>query len=125
MRTMLPGGASLPANPTVKDIEGLVPAALGKPKRRPERLNPYVNEGRWVTTCLNCNGGIAVAPDIEWCACRDCGSMYKIVKPDRAEVRAAERVLSHREPGNRNWHPGKEKIRDLKSENAKQGVRFV
>lgn len=82
--------------------------------------NAYVNHGRWVIDCPNCNGGIRA--DADEVVCRDCGHSYKVRFPGDREQ--AQRILSHRPVENQNWLPDTETLADLKAENAVRGISF-
>jgi len=82
-------------------------------------LPAYVNHGRWVANCPNCNGGIFGPPahgsHDQTGACLDCGWVYTLDYPVQAQ--AIERLLLLRpKPDNRNWLPG-ETVADLAREN--------
>jgi DNA-directed RNA polymerase subunit M/transcription elongation factor TFIIS len=80
----------------------------------------YINHGRWVIDCPNCNGGVLA--NAEEVTCRDCGHTYKVKFPEDKEQ--AEQVMSHRSVVNQNWHPDTETLADLKAENALRGLKF-
>lgn len=78
----------------------------------------YVNWGRWVADCPECNSGIDCSPDLPRGACLDCGAVYKIDFPSKKERDQAGELLSARPERNRNWdrHKGEE-LKRLKTEN--------
>lgn len=95
-------------------------------KENAGEVEAYVNGGRWVANCPNCNGGIACDPDISEGCCTDCGFVYTVAFPHPNTVRGAETVLLKREDlQNMNWLPHKEEISDLKAENASRGFDFT
>lgn len=82
----------------------------------------YVNEGRWVGDCPNCNGGIAGPPAV-WRephgVCLGCGYRYKVRYPkDRVQIEA---VLERRPMVHRNANVG-ESVGQLERENVLMGV---
>lgn len=85
-----------------------------------------VEHGRWVAGCPACNGGIACAPDMDDAACLSCGRVFQVVFPKPADIAKADQVLEHRPSReNRNWHPGRESVDDLKVENLERGVTIA
>lgn len=83
-------------------------------------VDAYINHGRWVIDCPNCNGGIlAVANEVQ---CKECGRTYKAKFPSDREQ--AEHVLAQRPVANQNWLPDSETVSDLKAENALRGIGF-
>ena len=86
----------------------------------------YVNHGRWVADCPECNAGIAVWPDHPLTACGECGAVLTLEVPDADTRAAAEIVLSKRSVESvRNWRPDGETVEDLQAENALRGVDFT
>lgn len=87
----------------------------------------YVSDGRWVTNCPACNGGIGVWVGMSDGCCYDCGRVWQIVFPSASEIGRAETVLSKRpDSGTQNWRPDLgETIADLKAENAVRGFDFT
>lgn len=90
-------------------------------------LPAYVNLGRWVADCPECNGGIAVetvtvqGPNVGEGCCLDCGHRYTIAVPNGYE--AAEKVLGQRPAANRNWRPDRGETTDeLEYENRIKGL---
>ncbi len=83
-------------------------------------MQAYVNHGRWVADCTNCNGGILATAD--HVICPDCAFEFDLVfSNDREE---GERVLSYRSLVNQNWRPDTETVEDLKAENVLNGLPF-
>jgi DNA-directed RNA polymerase subunit M/transcription elongation factor TFIIS len=90
----------------------------------------YINHGRWVIDCPNCNGGIRADRDDNGnpvstggeVICGNCKHKYKVKFPGDKEQ--AEAVMHHRPVENQNWHPDNESLSDLKSENALRGLKF-
>lgn len=85
----------------------------------------YVNEGRWVADCPECNAGIGVHVDAPVVVCLDCGGVSDVVVPDARARAEADRVLGRRPVVNQGWRPDREDLTDLKAENAVRGVTFV
>lgn len=86
-------------------------------------VTAYVNQGRWVADCPECNGGIACWPEHDHGACLDCGRVYKVTFPTAASIAKAEKALSRRPPANRNWRPDKdEQAGVLVEQNARRGL---
>lgn len=99
---------------------GLADMTVGTP------VVAYINEGRWVADCPECNGGIAVWPGMPDACCYDSGHVWTVTFPAVAEIGQAEALLEHRaEPRTRNWIPAAETIDDLKAENVLRGVPIV
>lgn len=105
-----------------------------QPWRHGSPVAGYVNEGRWVASCLECNGGMACWPEMSETQCLDCGARYTVEFPAPEELEQAAAVLRERPMRNRNWFPSRvtvggveqqrESVKDLKAENARHGVRF-
>lgn len=97
-----------------------------KPQSAPpgQRPKAYVNQGRWVADCPNCNGGIAVSMTDATGACFDCGSIYVINKPNANQIARAEFLLSVRLlDRNRNWDRHRdEDLDDLAAQNIANGL---
>lgn len=76
---------------------------------------PYVNHGRWVADCPNCNGGMACWVEAGECCCLDCGTIYVNIEwPSKQTLKAAEDALAHMPvPEMRNWVPREEHVRAL------------
>lgn len=83
----------------------------------------YVNHGRWVANCPNCNGGIPCFKGEKLGVCPDCRNGYEIQRPDKDEVKEVERLLSKRSTVNRNWFPH-ETVEQLKADNLRYGVKI-
>lgn len=88
------------------------------------QLQPYVNHGRWVADCPNCNAGIFAPPGRGTVTCGNplCGREYPVTHPPEKMVAAATLVLSARPEANQNWFPSRETVVDLKGENVARGV---
>ena len=96
-------------------------------KREPTdggEVSAYINEGRWVADCPNCNGGMLTSPVVAVCFCHDCGTIYEAMHPDPESVSGAEKVLANRPVRNRNWYPDREDVADLQAENATRAIPF-
>jgi predicted RNA-binding Zn-ribbon protein involved in translation (DUF1610 family) len=83
-------------------------------------MQAYINHGRWVADCTNCNGGIKANAD--HVTCPDCAFEFDLVFSSARDE--AERILAYRPLANQNWHPDVECIEDLKAENALRGLPF-
>lgn len=82
----------------------------------------YVNYGRWVADCPECNGGIACWDQNPAGCCLDCGHIFTVEFP--ADADAATRVLAKRtRPANRNWRPDQQDVDALRRENTLMGGR--
>lgn len=79
----------------------------------------YLNHGRWVCDCPECNSAEVVDPASTDFVCREqfggCGYRAKIQFP--ADLGAISDVTGVRPQVNRNWRPG-ETLVDLRLENA-------
>lgn len=79
-------------------------------------LDAYINQGRWVADCPNCNGGIAVIVEDPQGCCLDCGHHYRCSMPN--DVDEVVQALAERPEQARNFDPGRgETIAGLKGEN--------
>ena len=109
--------------------EGIAP--LNPPADRvvsDEALPVYVNHGRWVVDCPNCNSAqLASRSDRRfWCVdCRNVwvqGKWVMVTWPSAADEAAIESVLDRRPHArNANWRPG-ESVADLIAENTAHGL---
>lgn len=102
----------------------------GAPERDDERsleqtnevVAAYINHGRWVADCPNCNGGIAAWAENDACCCLDCGRVYHAVFPSTRKRDKVEAILLERPSGAyMNWNPDRESIADLKAESILRG----
>lgn len=75
----------------------------------------YVNHGRWVADCPNCNAGIAVWPENPRALCLGCGFLYRIAFPD--DTQAVEEALAPRRVEHRHWTPAGKTPDELHAEN--------
>lgn len=90
-----------------------------------QSLVAYVNLGRWVADCPECNNGIMVHPDRHgWCC--NCGNSTvgglsrRVRWP--ADIFRIEAVLEMRPaPANRNWYPH-ETVNELVHESIANGA---
>lgn len=93
-------------------------------------INAYVNWGRWVADCLNCNGAALVKPGVEM-VCgglienladpmspTPCQATFQVLFP--SNVKDIERLLAPRPPANQNWK--NEDLADLLGENIAAGL---
>lgn len=94
---------------------GLTPYAAGT-------VTPYVSEGRWVSTCTDCNSGMALTPGLDRMTCIECGAYYVVEWPDESDVKEIEQTLLKRKWRNRNMQPG-ETIAQLKAQNKAAGIK--
>lgn len=94
-------------------------------RTRPGTVAAYVNDGRWVADCPECNGGIACDPDYDRGCCLDCGTITKIRFPAQDDIDAAVWALGVRPPDGRNWncHRG-ETVADLRGELIRRGIKI-
>lgn len=87
------------------------------PEFTTEEIMGYINHGRWVANCPNCNNGIECAPVFPFGLCLGCGNAYTVVFPTEAKRTRAEAALVVRPHENRNWFPDREEPADLELEN--------
>ena len=86
-------------------------------------LAAYVNWGRWVVNCPNCNSAELAAPGAAAFHCRECGYADGVLWP--ADLAAIEAALSKRpDARNRNWCPG-ETVEQLSLENVVHGLEEI
>jgi hypothetical protein len=86
-----------------------------KPRVRTATLAAYVNDGRWVADCPECNAGISVWPG--WKPrCFGCGAVYAGAEFP-AESEAIESVLVLRRHENQNWKLA-QPVAELEKENV-------
>jgi hypothetical protein len=72
---------------------------------RDERtVTAYVNRGRWVADCPNCNGGCIADPSLPSTGCVDCGYLYPVEFPGQDDQDAAADALASRKRIDQNWH---------------------
>lgn len=83
-------------------------------------ISAYINHGRIVANCPNCNSAEIVPPGAVF-ACRSpgCGHIDALDFP--ADLATIEATLSRRPMVNRNWYPW-ETAADLAIENAAKGI---
>ena len=80
----------------------------------------FVNHGRWIVPCPNCNSADLLVLGTIRFTCRECHQTHDIVSPmDMEEINAALRLRLKVE--NRNWMPG-ETVKTLRLENILHGV---
>jgi hypothetical protein len=82
---------------------------------RSTTLRAFINEGRWIAKCPECNGGVLIHPDWPEAGCPDCGTWFTSINVPAARVEI-EAVLAVRRPINQNWLPG-ETVEQLRFEN--------
>lgn len=90
-----------------------------------EAVEVYINEGRWIAGCPDCNGAQLAAREDKRFMCNECaniavGGLWRPVVWPQA-VAAIEEVLEVREDTNANWLPG-ETVADLLAENVEHGL---
>lgn len=78
----------------------------------------YVNDGRWVVDCTECNSGIAASPGQSPLVCIECGARFVVSYPGQALRRGIESTLLKRHWKNRHWRPG-ETLAQLAAENER------
>lgn len=89
---------------------------------RATELTCYVNHGRWVADCPNCNAGIAAWPKNPLLYCAECATVYSSKFPAAQTIARATDALAARSPHNRNWYPQRELTTDLEKENRDLGL---
>lgn len=101
-RDLTQGAAS---TPELLRIEWDVRAARrGKVLLLDERtVLAYVNEGRWVADCPNCNAGMMTWPENPQGCCLGCFHVYTVEHPPADVIGEALPVLLERPEINRNW----------------------
>lgn len=81
-------------------------------------VHAYINHGRWVADCPNCNGAELVASGMPM-VCGSCGAEHAVTFPrNRPKL---EEVLTVREMRLQNWLPGQTPS-DLLAENIEHGL---
>jgi hypothetical protein len=90
-------------------------------RRSPKIVVAYISGGRWIADCPRCNGGIAAWRENPRGACLDCGTIYRVKFPSKAESERAIAVLAERpDPTTRSWHVHeRETVDDLVAENER------
>lgn len=85
----------------------------------PKIVVAYISGGKWIADCPRCNGGIAAWSDNPKGCCLDCGTIYRVKFPPKAETERAISVLAERpDPLTRSWHVQRqETVDDLAAEN--------
>ncbi len=84
----------------------------------------YVNHGRWLFDCPECQASDYVWPGHTHALCTGCGTRYKLKSPSEAEIRKVEKLLDARGAReNQNWnaHWG-ESVKQLAAENSAMAV---
>lgn len=81
----------------------------------------YVNEGRWVADCMECNGGIAAGPEFPEGCCLSCGTIFYLQHPPAGELENLDSVMAVRPPHFRHFKPWLETVDDLARENTERG----
>lgn len=84
-------------------------------------VRAYISGGKWIADCPNCNGGVAAWRGNPRGACLDCGSIYRVNFPTRAEEKQAVELLAARpDPLTRSWHRHTgETVDELAAENER------
>lgn len=94
-------------------------AKRGVKTRKGTEVDAYINHGRWVADCPNCNGAELVAPGVTM-ICGSCGAEH-IVKLPRNRKKIEEVLEVRGEKRLMNWSPG-ETPADLVAENIDHGI---
>ncbi len=85
----------------------------------------YVNHGRWVVDCPDCNGAQLACRTDRRFMCDECGNITigGLWRPVDwpADIAAIEAVLQVRPLANQNWAPG-ETVQDLAADNNLRGI---
>lgn len=88
-------------------------------------IKAYVNQGRWVVDCPDCNNAQLACKTDPRFLCNECGNVVvgNLWRPVTwpPNVAGIETVLEVRPIANQNWTPG-ETIQDLVAENTLMGV---
>lgn len=99
-------------------------AQLGAETHPTATTPAYVNHGRWVVDCPDCNNAQLACRTDHRFLCNECGNIVVgglwrvVVWPTKAD--AIEQTLSSRPLANQNWNPG-QTITDLKAEQVIHG----
>ena len=96
------------------------PLRLEQPIADKRTVVPYINHGRWVADCPECNGGIACWDENPRGCCLSCGHVYKVKWQPPDERAAACRALGERADRRHwNWEPHRgETVERLHTENV-------
>ena len=86
------------------------------------KVAAYVNHGRLIADCPDCNSGIALHPTVDRAGCVDCGAIWPVVFP--AELEAIAAVLEVRPMAHRHWTPS-ETVADLQAENVEHAGELI
>lgn len=78
-------------------------------------VKAYINHGRWVTDCPQCNSAELTPPGMPRMICRECGFSERLQFPKNLDE--IQTILQQRPLLNQNWKSG-ETIADLRIENA-------
>lgn len=98
---------------------GLQRSVFRQLRRRRERPEAFVSDGRWVIDC-ECGNGPSASPEWGLAICFECGSEYEPTFPrerEQIETALVERPMRR----TRNWRPG-ETAPSLVRENAEHGI---
>jgi hypothetical protein len=99
--------------------------SIGRADESQGKVPAYVNHGRWVADCPDCNGAELVTPN-EPMMCDACfnegnGGAYRAVVFPRSQREIEAQLAIRPEPEHRNWAPG-ETVAQLRAENAEHGI---
>jgi hypothetical protein len=113
----LPAAASVPA----QFWQGAMPPSFGAQTSPEPPLKVYLNYGRWIAECPDCNGAQLACHEDPRFMCNECanvaaGGLWRTIEWP-ADRSAIEEILSWRPRLNQNWTPG-ESVADLEAENA-------
>lgn len=111
---------------TERLVSGLHAVPAGPPALEGDPVvQAYVNHGRWIAECPACHAALVPPlrhPTFVCPVCRSAavgGRAVELRWP--AELEAGELALLVRPMPNRNWHPWRETVADLDSENMAHG----
>ena len=80
----------------------------------------YVNHGRWVADCPECNGAEIIAQG-QTMLCGSCGAEHQVDFPDKPTREGIVAALTVRKPSNQNWYPH-EQVTELVAQNIDHGI---
>jgi hypothetical protein len=84
-------------------------------------INAYINHGRWVVNCPECNGAGLASRTIKVSCCFDCGAVFTQVVFPRLAPTIEQTLLKRPDIASRNWTT--ESIMELVQENKNHGVK--
>ncbi len=88
------------------------------------RVPAFVNDGRLIIRCPNCDGGVAVSMAWQSALCRGCGAEFTgqtLTLPSADQFADLADVLAVRPERRRHWLPT-ERVTDLERENTQHGL---